>query len=450
MTMRPTRSTVLLASLFAFLALPLLADAPHIYAITGARIFTAAGSPIPTGTVVIRNGLIERADASGAVPADAQVIDGRGLAVYPGLVDMNNLSIATVPENPAPRDPTTREEVERWKRSVILRPHLFMATGVKVDAPELSRLASAGITTALAAPPGDVIKGQSALINVVAPDDTPQIGDIVEDRRGLVILKTPVALHVSFSTRAPGAAYPQSVMGVLAFIRQAFLDGQHYQREHARYGRMPRGVERPAHNEALAAMQPVLMRQVPVIFEANLDRDIRRALDIAKAFSLDPIIEGAHEAGALAAELKASGARVIVNLNYPERPRTLAPDADEPIRDLRRRANAPKVPAMLDQAGVQFAFGSGGLRTPRDFVRNAAKAVKAGLSVEAAIRALTINAATLAGVGDRLGSIEKGKFANLVVTDGDLFEEKTTIKHVFVDGRLVRIEPEPPAETARP
>jgi imidazolonepropionase-like amidohydrolase len=233
-------------------------------------------------------------------------------------------------------------------------------------------------------------------------------------------------------------------MGVLAFIRQSFLDGRHYQLEHARYARTARGIERPVQNEALAALQPALARQVPVVFEVNLHRDVRRALDFARAFGLDPIIGGAHDAGLLAGELKAAGARVIFDLNYPERPRTLAPDADEPIRDLRLRADAPKVPAALDKAGVPFAFGSGAMRAPKDFIRNAARAVRAGLSADAAIRALTIDAATMAGMGERLGSIEAGKFANLVVTDGDLFEEKTAIKHVFIDGRLVKLEPEPP------
>ncbi|MGE5814142.1 MAG: amidohydrolase family protein, partial [Acidobacteriota bacterium] len=137
--------------------------------------------------------------------------------------------------------------------------------------------------------------------------------------------------------------------------------------------------------------------------------------------------------------------RVISSLNYPSRPRTLAPEADEPIRVLRERAEATQTLAALQKAGVPFAFGSGGLKEPKDFVKNAGKAVREGLPADAAIRALTIDAARIAGVGERLGSIEKGKIANLVVTDGDLFDDKTKIKHVFVDGRLVEIE-EPPAQ----
>ena len=102
---------------------------------------------------------------------------------------------------------------------------------VKVDDAELTRLAAAGITSVLALPPGEVISGQSALVNVAAPPDEPQIGNIVDRGAGLIVVKSPVALHVSFPERprASGNAYPESLMGVIAFVRQAFLDAQHYQ-----------------------------------------------------------------------------------------------------------------------------------------------------------------------------------------------------------------------------
>lgn len=138
-------------------------------------------------------------------------------------------------------------------------------------------------------------------------------------------------------------------------------------------------------------------------------------------------------------------------MNFPVRPRTLAPDADEPISALRERAGAPKVPAALAAAGIDFAFASAAVSDPKDFVRNAAKAVKAGLAEDAAIRAMTIAAATIAGAADRLGSIEKGKIANLVVADGNLFDEKTKITRVFVEGRPVALEAAatPPAGRGR-
>ena len=160
---------------------------------------------------------------------------------------------------------------------------------------------------------------------------------------------------------------------------------------------------------------------------------------MAKEFKLSPIITGGREADLAAADLKASGARIF-SLNYPTRSRSLGPDADEPIRELRLRAHAPKAPAGLSKAGVPFAFSSSGLTSTSDFVKNAARAVKEGLPADAAIRALTLDAATIAGVADRLGSLEKGKIANVIMTDGDLFGEHTTIKLVLIDGQRVNFD----------
>jgi imidazolonepropionase-like amidohydrolase len=395
---------------------------------------------------VVRGGLIDAVGASVTVPSDADVIDGKGLTVYPGLIDLGNTRAAEQPIPPAPQNARATAELERWKRAQILKPQARAADAVRVDETDLIRLAAAGITSVLAVPSGDVISGQSALVNVVAPPDEPQIGNIVEGRRGLLVVRTPVALHVSFPERprAGGNAYPESLMGVIAFVRQSFLDAQHYAAERQGAARRTAGDD-----PALEAMLPAIERRMPVAFQANEAREILRALKMAKELKLDPIVTGGLEANEVAADLKAQNARVIFSLNSPQRPRGLALDAEEPIHTLRERADAPKTPGELAKAGVTFAFESNGLNDPKDFVKNAAKAVKAGLAEDAAIRALTIGAATIAGVADRLGSIEKGKTANFIVADGSLFDEKTKITKVFVDGRSVSLDAPPPAPAGR-
>ncbi len=440
------RVSISVFAALATLGLVVRADAPHVYAIQGARIVTATGAPIASGTLVIRGGLIDAVGTAPA-PADARVIDGKGLTVYPGLIDLGSRAGLEPGRPRPPENARTREEIERWKRGQILQPQTLAATLLDPDAAALKRLAAAGITTALVLPPGEVVGGHSALVNTGLPEEDPQIGDVVSsNRRGEGVLRTPVALHVAFPDRPlNNGNYPGSLMGVIAFVRQAFADAQHYQlaRLQVDRGRFA-ATDRPAHDPALEAMQPALERKVPVVLEANSLREILRALKLAREFTLDPVVAGGREADQAIADLTASGARVIYSLDYPTRPRTIAPDADEPLRVLRARAHAPKTPAALEKAGVLFAFESAGLREPADFVKNAARAVKEGLPADAAIRALTINAAKIAGAGDRLGTIEKGKLANLIVTDGDLFDEKMKIRHVFVDGRLVKIEP--PAE----
>ena len=425
----------------AALSIGTSADAPHVYAIQGAKIVPVSGNTIDSGTVVIRNGLIESVGTSAQVPAGAEIVDGAGLTVYPGLIDMNSSAGVELQVNrQQPAGLPTSDAAERWKRNLILAPGTSAADHLR-EAPELSRLANGGITSVLAVPPGVVVKGRSALVNVVAPVDEPAIGEVGDYRRGVQVVRTPVALHIEFPGGVGGDAYPVSLLGVISFVRQSFLDAQHQHQVTQRAAKA--STVRPPYDPTLDALMPALEGKLPVAFEANEAREISRALDMASEFKLDVVITGGREADQVAAHLKGRNAHVIYNVNYPTRSRALPPDAEESLSTLRARANAPKVPAALEKAGVTFAFSGLGTREPRDLARNVARAVREGLSPEAALRALTLNAAKIAGADARLGSIEKGKIANLVVTQGDLFDEKMQIKHVFVEGRMVTIDDAP-------
>lgn len=415
------------------------------YAITNARIVPVSGATIESGTIVLRNGLIAQVGAGVTAPAGSVVIDGKGLTVYPGLIDMGSTAGLDVPAPARAENPQTTEEIERAKRALLVRPQLRTAEHINPTAQPLSRAASAGITTILATPAGDAIRGQSALVNTALAPDAPQIGAVADERRGQLVVKSPVALHVSFSSGS-GNAYPASLMGVIAFVRQAFIDAQYQQAAWQHYEKTKARASRPLFDSALDAMQPALAGRLPVAFEAEQSRQILRALDMAKAFTLDPIITNAREADQVTAELKAANARVVLSLNYPTKSQALAPDADEPLNTLRARANAPKTAGVLEKSAVVFAFSSAGLNEPKDFVKNAAKAVQNGLPRDAALRALTINAATIAGAADRLGTLEAGKIANIVVTEGDLFDDKMSIKHVFVDGKPVNLDAAQPQQ----
>jgi imidazolonepropionase-like amidohydrolase len=436
-------------------------------AIRGAKIVTGAGATIDKGTIVMRNGVIEDVGASVTVPADAVVIDGAGLTVYPGLIDMANpAALDPTPETPAAgagatgggggggrggrggaASTETYADLERAKRLTILKPDFEASQVVRSEGPELARLASAGITSVLAVPASGLLRGQSALINVAAPAASPEVSSVGSDRRGLVIVKAPVAQHIAFAQGRGGGpaagAYPGSLLGVIAFIRQSFYDAQWQRDARSYYGRHTDSA-RPAFEPTLDALAPALEGRIPVAFDAGEEREILRALDLAREFKLDPIIVGGLEASTVVGDLKTAKVRVIYSVNFQSGGRgggggRGGPGGDVGIRTIHTMQNAPKVPAALESAGVMFAFASEGQTTPADFVRNVARTVReGGLSADAALRGLTSNAAKIAGVGDRLGTIEKGKIANLLVTEGDLFENGK-VKYVLVDGRAVNV-----------
>ncbi len=441
------------------------------YAIRDVRVVTMAGPPIDRGTVLMRDGLVEDVGASVAVPADAIVIDGAGLTVYPGFIDMANSTAVDAPEPPAqaagaraagaggqPATAQTLEDLERARRVALLRPDLEAARYARFEGPDMRRLASAGITSVLAVPASGLVKGQSALINVMAPPEDPQISNLADYRRGLVVVRSPVAQHIAFTTGgARGGGYPGALLGTIAFVRQALYDAR-WQRDARAYYDKHSDQPRPVMEPVLDALAPVVDGRMPAAFEANLVVEIARALGLAKEFALDPIIVGGAEAGEVAADIKAARGRVIFSLNFPTPPEAGrggrgggrgAGSDDEPIRAIHARQNAPKGPAALAKAGVPFAFTSGGLQDLALFLRNAARTVReGGLAADVALAALTSDAARMAGVDGRLGTIQKGRIANVVVTDGDWIEERTRVRHVFIDGRPVEIDIASPAPTA--
>jgi imidazolonepropionase-like amidohydrolase len=431
-----TLSATAAALAATILAAPIGAVGVPGYAILGAKIVTVRGATIDRGTVVIRNGIVESVSDNVKSPGGVEEIDGKGLVVYPGLVDLNTTAGIDQPQAEAPKDPESREVSERWRRQQLVHADLSAADFLRPESPELAKLTGLGVTNALVVPKGDGISGESAFIDVAPPEIDPQYGRVAVDPRGPMILKTPVALHVSFPGRGLFGAYPASLMGGIAFTRQAFLDAQRYKLAASK----PDATgDRPAYDPALTAMANVMGSKLPVAFEANSAREIRRVLAFAKDFSLDPIVVGGVSAGDVTSDLKAAGARVIVSLNYPERSKTLAPDADEPLEDIQARADARRAAGQLAAAGVPFGFGSHGLRDVKDFLPNVRAAVSNGLSADAAVKALTLDAATIAGMGSKLGAIEKGRIANLVVTDGELLGPKTKVKYVFVEGRRLAL-----------
>jgi imidazolonepropionase-like amidohydrolase len=155
---------------------------------------------------------------------------------------------------------------------------------------------------------------------------------------------------------------------------------------------------------------------------------------------------GGHESYRATDVLKSSGLPLLVSLKWPERNRDADPEEPEPLRTLELRDKAPVVPSILTKAEVPFAFYSDGIADPRDVLKAVRRAIDAGLPLEAAVRAMTLAPAQIYGVSERLGSIDKGKIANLIVTRGDLFDEKTRLEYVFVDG----VKFQPPAEAPAP
>jgi hypothetical protein len=417
-------------------------------AIRNAKIVTVSGAVIAKGTVVVRAGLIQDVGANVTIPADAVVIDGEGMTVYPGLVDALSTwgmpgaaasgaargggrgaattaaPAAAAPAAPPARGPEDRPLTTSWIKA---------ADEIQPADKRIESARSAGFTTAAVWPTRGFFAGQGSLVDL-----------LTGEKAGEMVVVPSLGQYLSL-TRAGGGGgmgggFPSALMGMISYIRQIYLDAGHYQMVKDAYAKNPRGMQRPDYDRALEGVLESKRILLPADRWVEIDRMIHFAAELKQPAIYYGIREGFEDRSVK--YLKDANATVLVSLKWPEKPRDQDPEADDPYRQMVIREKAPTTPAVLQKNGIKFALYSDGLDTPRDLQRAIKKAIDNGLAREDALRALTLSPAEIYGVQDRLGSIEKGKIANLVVTKGEIFDDRTKIEFVLVDGNKYAPVPE--------
>ena len=410
---------------------------PQYFAIRGAKVVPASGPPIEDATVVVARGVIIAVAKDAPIPADAWVIEGKGLTVYPGLLDA--FTDVGIPPAPAPAEGAPRRPAEVARGAEdrpASTPWRSAADEASLSDKRIETWRSAGFTTVVSSPKNGFFPGQAAVL------------DLGGERNGDLVVKTSVAVPVTLKPLGGFASgFPDSLMGVLGYEHQVWLDTAWLTKAEAAYDKNPKGIARPRYDRTSAALADALEDHALVLVPGNSARDIRRAMQLSDRWKVDEVIYGGQAGYEIADEIAASKIPVLVDLKWPESEKDTDPDDTPSLRTLRFRDRAPSTPAAFVKSHVKFAFYSGEITDPKELLKAVKKSIDAGLSPDAALRALTLTPAEIFGVADRLGSVEKGKIANLVVTDGDLFNEKTKIKFVFVDGRRFEIRaPEKPKD----
>ncbi len=408
---------------------------PTVHALVNARIIQSPGKVVEKGILVIRNGIIE-AVGNVAIPADARVRDLKGMTIYPGLIDSySEYGLPKQPPRGGEGSSGSQEQkkdedrgAQHWNNSVLAQQNADQLFTPDPKAAEALR--NQGITSALIVPTKGIFKGTSALVNLADGTANEQI------------IRANVAQHITFERTQPEDGYPQSLMGVIALIRQTLLDADWYRKAREAY-RNNSSLQRPAADEALAALEPVVRKSMPIVIEAGDELNFLRAQKIATEFSLELIVRGSGNEYKRLDAIKGTQRTVILPVNFPEVPVVQTPEEalNVSLGQLRYWDEAPENPKRLQQAGISFAFTSATLKDPGSFITQVGKAVERGLSADAALAALTTVPAKLFGVDKQLGSLEQGKIANFFVTEGDLFAEKTKIRETWVDGKKYDVKP---------
>jgi imidazolonepropionase-like amidohydrolase len=408
MTMRGALSAAAFACTLALpaAAQPLIGEA-GTYLIRGGMVVTVSGQTLPNTSVLVQDGLIAAVGPDIAAPAGATTIDASGQFVYPGLFDgytplgLSEIGgIATM---------NLRSEIGDYN------PHNRAIVAINLDSEMMGVTRANGVTNVLTAPSAGVMSGQAALIHTA--------GWTWED-----IAVEPTAGYIINYPRAPsfrfgGGEGPQNraaeerVQEQIAELKLTLSKARDYERT--------RAAGAPLSNQEYEALRPLMRGEKPAIVSADSEDQIRGVIALADTFGIDVIINGAGEAWKVADLLAEKGIPLILGSIMS------TPGPDEPYDAVYA------APGVLHRAGVRFAFSTGSATGARHVPFHAALAVAYGLPADVALRALTLTAAEIFGVQDRLGSIDQGKIADLFIATGDPLDPRTQVTEVFIKGRRV-------------
>ena len=398
----------------------LRSNPPSVFALTDARVVVSPELTLEKATIVVRGGKVESVGEV-TVPADAQVISMSGKTIYPGFIDAYS-------EHSVSGDPLART-AQYWNGQVT--PQISMAQHLAANE-DLKALRKQGIVAQLIALATGVIRGTSAVVSTGG------------EELNMTLLAADVAQHLSLTVSRRGReTYPGSPMGAVALARQAMYDAQWY-RDARIAVEADATLALPEHNDALSALQPVLTGAMPVVVKTSNEQFALRADQFAAEFGLSLIVVGNGREYRRLAEIAAIRRPVILPLAFPKAPNVSTPETaqDATLGSLMHWDIAPENPARVDSAGISFAFTTERLESKGDFLKSLRKAVVRGLSPKSALKALTTTPAALFGLDDQLGTIQAGRLASFVITDGDLFDKKTKLVETWISGQRFEHSPE--------
>jgi imidazolonepropionase-like amidohydrolase len=397
------------------------------YALTNARIVVSPTQTLDKATLVVRGGMIESVGAGVSIPADAVVIDFAGKTITSSFIDLDSdygMPVAPPAQTgqrmrrggiELPQLETNTKGAYNWNQAI--KSEYNAAQSFAADAAKADEMRKLGFGAVLTYSHDGIARGTAVLVS------------LADGKENLLVLKENAAAAYSMNKGTSQQDFPNSIMGIVALLRQTHLDAQWYKQvKSASTGKTEVNLSLEAWNEAAS---------LPQIMDAGTRHNTLRADRIGDEFGVKYILRGTGDEYQALEEMKATGAAFILPLNFPAAYNVDDPLAalNLPLALLKHWEMAPANPAMLDKAGVQFALTTAALKAKQEFTTNLQTALKHGLSKQAALAAFTTVPAKLLNIGDKLGTLEKGKIANFIVTSGDALDKDAIIFQNWVQGK---------------
>ncbi|MCC7430785.1 amidohydrolase family protein [bacterium] len=403
-----------------------------IKAFTNAKIFVSPELTIEKGTLIVENGILTEVGASVTIPKSATIFDLAGMTVYAGFTDVYTSYGLPQTEkqkpdfNSSPKYEGTRTGGNSWNDAIHSEKN--WCDNFKPKTEDAKALKQLGFTAVQSAKMDGIFRGRSCVV-------------FLDDGLPNELFLNPKSSHfLAFNKGTSKQEFPSSVMGSIALLRQTFYDFDWYSKAKNAYKFNP-NQKTVEFNSSLENFS----KNEKMIFEAETELSILRADKIAKEFGLNFVIVGNGYEYAKINEIKAANLTLILPLNFPEAPlvKTIEDELDATLANLRHWETAPYNLSILEKENVKFALTTYKLKKKEDFLKNLRLAIKKGLTEKTALKSLTTIPAEICGLSDKIGTLEKGKFANFIVASGNIFEEKTKVYSVFSRGNECKINPMP-------
>ncbi len=450
-----------------------VAPVGRTYAITNATIVQAPGRKIDKGVVVMKDGLITAVGNNVTIPPEAIIIKADSMFVYAGFIDGLSRTGVTRPKEEKEKEKVKDPGNPPADRAGITPQH-DVRDFLNPDDKSVEELRNIGFTVSQVVPYGNFLPGNSAIVLLggKSPDN--------------MVLVNNAALYSELS--GTQGLYPNTVMAVMAKWRDLYKNASLAKSYQAAFATNPSAIPRPTNDRILEAFYPVIDQRIPVLFKSDKVMETQRVFTLKNDLNFPLMVGDVKEGWPIITKIKSSGAKVFLSLDLPEEPKkddkkesltsgqvrkkedkkeaakdstkTNKPKKEKPktALDLEREALEKRrkdvvtlytsQAAEFNKAGVPFGFSALSAKT-KDIQSNLRKMIAAGLPEDAALAALTTQPAQLLGLSDRIGTIDNGKMANLVITYKPYFNEKAKVRYVFVDGNVYTMELKEPKKEVK-
>lgn len=414
-------------------------DVTSTFAIKNANVVVKPGQTLEQATVIIKDGLIQQVGKNIQIPYDAEVIDADSMFVYSGFIaGISHVGIPKKEEKDGGSSPAVKG-YDPPNDAAGITPEKTVRSVIKSSDSSIAALRKIGFTMAHVVPRGGMMAGMGSLLSLSG-------GSLDE-----VLVQEDMSLYGSL-TPAKRRIYPSTAIGVMSKWREMYQQAELAKGHETTFKSAPSGIKRPMYDASTKALFEVTDRSVPVFFNAPKVLDLSRSLTLQKDLGFNLIASNVKQAYKLKDKLKSKNIPVVISLNLPKAEKESSDkksdkkeeEMSDEMKKLLERSKAAKKEyasqaAILEKNNIPFSISLTDVKAS-DVQKNLRRIIEAGLSEDEALAALTTNPAKLLGISSIAGSIERGKVANLIVSDTSYFKEKANVRYVFVDGKKFKQE----------